>query len=228
MSVQGSFFYAMLSSEHWQPDEDGEYFIDRNPKNFDRILDYLRTGKWEIRGLSEVELDKIYEDMDFYQIEVPKLLWSRYFCGSHIKIEGNIARKVSGGDDWNSGILGDVANKSRYKFKLIEKKTGGITVGISNRENFDCNGGNYRSGWFYNLYNGNKHSALESGPFSTAVKISQGSVIQVIYDKHLQTISFEIDGQSLGVAFGGVCLSKWYPAVDINDEGAAIELLQSE
>jgi hypothetical protein len=32
LSVPDTYFHAMLSSGKWLPDEDGEYFIDRNPK----------------------------------------------------------------------------------------------------------------------------------------------------------------------------------------------------
>lgn len=69
----------MLCSGQWQPDKHGEYFIDRNPKVclhgtnqwisqvFPLILDFLRTGK-QINSsrLSEEQLERLAEDLDFY------------------------------------------------------------------------------------------------------------------------------------------------------------------
>jgi len=69
LSCQGTYFYAMLSSGHWQPDEDGEYFIDRNPKFFGIILDFLRTGKLDTKGLDKDSLEKLKQDLDYYLIK---------------------------------------------------------------------------------------------------------------------------------------------------------------
>jgi hypothetical protein len=62
----------MLSSGKWQPDEDGVYFIDRNPKHFDRILDYLRTGELTFEGLDDFAIRKLEKDLDYYMITLPK------------------------------------------------------------------------------------------------------------------------------------------------------------
>ncbi len=53
LSHPDTFFTAMLCSEHWKPSEDGSYFIDRSPKHFGRILDYLRSGTLIIADLHE-------------------------------------------------------------------------------------------------------------------------------------------------------------------------------
>jgi len=71
MAFEGSYFHAMLSSGHWQPDEDGSYFIDRNPKFFDIILDYMRTGKFDISDLNKKDLTQLQDDLDYFQIKLP-------------------------------------------------------------------------------------------------------------------------------------------------------------
>ena len=48
----------------------GVYFIDRNPKYFDRILDYLRTGEFVWKGLDELGREKLEKDLDYYQIPI--------------------------------------------------------------------------------------------------------------------------------------------------------------
>lgn len=68
MSYEGSFFYSMLRSEQFLPDENGEYFIDRNPKFFSIILDYLRTGKLFAKDFSENSMEMLKEEFNFYQI----------------------------------------------------------------------------------------------------------------------------------------------------------------
>lgn len=69
LRAEDSFFTAMLASGFWQPCEDGTYFIDRNPKYFGRILDYLRTGKLHITDLN-------FEQLEWYEIDMTSLLHS--------------------------------------------------------------------------------------------------------------------------------------------------------
>jgi len=71
LAFEGSYFHAMLSSGHWQPDEDGTYFVDRNSKLFDIILDYMRTGQIDVQDLNEKQLSKLLCDLDYYQIQLP-------------------------------------------------------------------------------------------------------------------------------------------------------------
>eukprot|EP01124_Arcella_intermedia_P025521 TRINITY_DN4576_c0_g1_i1.p1 TRINITY_DN4576_c0_g1~~TRINITY_DN4576_c0_g1_i1.p1 ORF type:complete len:297 (-),score=65.85 TRINITY_DN4576_c0_g1_i1:11-901(-) len=73
LNIKGSYFYTMLSSS-WKPDDDGTYFIDRNPKLFDRILDYMRTGELNISDLGEYEMKKLQKDLDYFQLLIPDSL----------------------------------------------------------------------------------------------------------------------------------------------------------
>lgn len=61
-----SFFDAMLRSGRFQPDEEGEYFVDRNPRLFAHLLDYLRTRRSPDPTLL-ADPDFI-DDLRFYQI----------------------------------------------------------------------------------------------------------------------------------------------------------------
>ncbi|KAL9653319.1 hypothetical protein ABK040_001955 [Willaertia magna] len=66
-----TFFYAMLSSGIWQPDEKGgAYFIDRCPKLFHHFLDYLRYGECDLSNLTEFEKKKLKIEADFYCIDL--------------------------------------------------------------------------------------------------------------------------------------------------------------
>jgi len=65
-SVKDSFFFYMLSNEKWKPDEDGEYFIDRDPKYFELILHQHRYGECDYSHLSDFEKNMFKVDIDFY------------------------------------------------------------------------------------------------------------------------------------------------------------------
>eukprot|EP01118_Nematostelium_gracile_P008819 TRINITY_DN2934_c0_g1_i1.p1 TRINITY_DN2934_c0_g1~~TRINITY_DN2934_c0_g1_i1.p1 ORF type:complete len:203 (+),score=46.69 TRINITY_DN2934_c0_g1_i1:2-610(+) len=76
--LEGTYFSAMLSSDHWRPNSEGEYFIDRNPKYFRRVLEYLRTGKLDLEGLSERRKEKLMIELDYYQIPEPTKIAQQY------------------------------------------------------------------------------------------------------------------------------------------------------
>eukprot|EP01006_Ploeotia_vitrea_P049563 TRINITY_DN67356_c5_g1_i1.p1 TRINITY_DN67356_c5_g1~~TRINITY_DN67356_c5_g1_i1.p1 ORF type:complete len:325 (-),score=24.77 TRINITY_DN67356_c5_g1_i1:58-960(-) len=65
-----SFFWAMLHSGRWDPEEaTGQYFIDRSPQLFGVILDYLRYGKvGRMKDLTASERVMLKEELDFYCI----------------------------------------------------------------------------------------------------------------------------------------------------------------
>ncbi|EFC36754.1 K+ channel tetramerization domain-containing protein [Naegleria gruberi] len=68
LSKKDTFFYAMISSGKWLPDEDGSYFIDRNPKLFHYVLDFMRYGKVDLSALDKSKRDLLREEADYYLI----------------------------------------------------------------------------------------------------------------------------------------------------------------
>jgi hypothetical protein len=74
--VEGSYFYAMLGSDRWSPDTDGEYFIDRDPDLFPYILTFLRTGCWRIGKLPIEDKFRLVEELQYYIL--PPLLPSSF------------------------------------------------------------------------------------------------------------------------------------------------------
>jgi len=71
LCMRGGYFEAMLGSGQWKPDEDGEYFIDRNPALFSEVLEFLRTGKLLLENFSDVKLERLQDEFAYYQIEFP-------------------------------------------------------------------------------------------------------------------------------------------------------------
>eukprot|EP01006_Ploeotia_vitrea_P056046 TRINITY_DN68057_c1_g2_i1.p1 TRINITY_DN68057_c1_g2~~TRINITY_DN68057_c1_g2_i1.p1 ORF type:complete len:320 (-),score=12.86 TRINITY_DN68057_c1_g2_i1:173-1132(-) len=68
LSAHESFFWCMLHSGDWKPDEEkGEYFIDRSPVVFPLILESLRQqDPVSTEHLSKFEMDMLEKDLDFY------------------------------------------------------------------------------------------------------------------------------------------------------------------
>lgn len=55
--------------------EDGSYFIDRNPKYFSIILEYLRTGELLFSHLNTEQRAALHCELDYFQIQyVAKVL----------------------------------------------------------------------------------------------------------------------------------------------------------
>eukprot|EP01114_Cavostelium_apophysatum_P004533 TRINITY_DN1481_c0_g2_i3.p1 TRINITY_DN1481_c0_g2~~TRINITY_DN1481_c0_g2_i3.p1 ORF type:complete len:744 (+),score=119.44 TRINITY_DN1481_c0_g2_i3:58-2232(+) len=78
LSSEDSYFSALLRTGHWKPDKDGVYFIDRSPKYFGIILDFLRYGEWELDGLSAGDLRRLSRELDYYQIATPEALTAAF------------------------------------------------------------------------------------------------------------------------------------------------------
>ena len=68
LSKKYTFFHTMLSSGKFLPDDDGLYFIDRNPKLFGYVLDYLRYGKVDLSELTTQQRNQLAQEADFYLV----------------------------------------------------------------------------------------------------------------------------------------------------------------
>lgn len=63
-----TFFEALLSSGTWEPNQRGQYEIDRSPTYFAHILLYLHSGKLDVWTFSDEQLRELQQEMDFYAI----------------------------------------------------------------------------------------------------------------------------------------------------------------
>lgn len=72
MQTKGSYFEAMLSTNHSQQRTDGKVFIDRDPKYFGSLLHFVRTG--QVR--TENNPREFALEFEFYKIPMPLPLQS--------------------------------------------------------------------------------------------------------------------------------------------------------
>jgi len=236
LKYENTYFHTMLSSGKWQPDDDGCYFIDRNPQYFDVILDYMRTGEISLEHWNAKDLAALQKELDYYQIPIPKetfskpLIWWQESCGNNVAISqnGKVATKIAGGDGWNGMVLGTVANRS-FRAKIL-RGNGNVMLGMAPKTARPNTQNPGAMGWFIYVYNGSLYSPIDTNRAYTA-PVRSGSVIDLLYNPKTRQISFSIDGVSKGVAFtiptittGDVDL---YPCVEFADVSSPVELVQS-
>jgi len=230
LRFEGSFFWTMLAGGRWEPDEDGTYFIDRNPKHFDRILDYHRTGEFNIHGLDDAARQQLEKDFDFFQLPPPPnwqppLTWDPNNRGANLQLsDGNKTVVKISSLGWNAGVLGTEAISS-YKVKVNSRGSSGhVMVGFAPRSGFQPNGQNYHQcGYYLYLTNGTLYSGHGQGAGYTQ-PINDGDIITVTYDAASRQISFERNAQQLGVAFNNVAPGL-FPALNIYEQAASLSLL---
>lgn len=229
---EGSYFYAMLSSGKWQPDNDGCYFLDMNHKHFDVIMDYLRSGELTLDGLDSRAINKIIKNLDYLQVNLPlKLLqWNPSYCGSKITLS-NYKTATKTESDWN-GVLAIKPVKSSYTLKIVNiPMNDSMMIGLAPLNNFKPNNANYSScGWYLHTQGSSLYSQNGDSYRSYAkCDIKNGHTIQVHLDKSNRTISFTINGTHHGVAFNNVDVSQdLFPATELYHNQSSVELILIE
>jgi hypothetical protein len=87
-SQPDTFFTAMFSGNFpIITESDGSIFIDRSPKYFEYILDYLRSNKYVTEELTKKELQKILVEAEYYQLsDLVKIVTSKLSRYRHINL----------------------------------------------------------------------------------------------------------------------------------------------
>jgi hypothetical protein len=67
ISEKGTFFISMLKKGF--KIEENEFFIDRDPKWFPFVLNFLRKGKVQISHLNATQIQELIDELEFYHID---------------------------------------------------------------------------------------------------------------------------------------------------------------
>jgi len=236
LSVPNSYFYALLSSGKFQPDSDGAFFVDRNPLNFDRILDYLREGELNTIGLNEYEMNRLKQDLEYYLLLEPNtekpfekpaqftsplapkidpnpLIFDKNICGPSISLTNNNATATfTSGWGW-CGVL---CNRKVSNFKLQIRMQ--VVVGMDSLNHFDPKNPDFvKRGVYFNPLEG---ILFDKGEQRKVRSFQNVSTIEVLYDKDQATVTFVVDGLDLGIQLRNAH-GDLYPAVFLYQHSSA-------
>jgi hypothetical protein len=210
LKKEGTFFYNMLSSGEWLPDEKGEYFIDRGYEGFERILAYLSTGELSFKRLNEFEDKVLAENV---QISIP-VRWSSSNLHPLVRVVNNERSVIIPHFD-------DIMEAGKY-FRigftvLTPCEWSDMTI---NQQHADVNG------WFFDTAQLSKFllkidsSWARTEPNKNFIKGTSNVIVSVAFNREMQEIRFEIDGKDTGVCFGNIPnTTVLFPAVYAFDEG---------
>ena len=223
MSIENTYFYGLLAnSNKFKTNEEGVFFVDRNPLVFDRVLDFFRTGKLVIKDLTSYMLDMLKDDMDYYCIplpeelqpvpisSVPLLMWDENRKSTNcIYSNNNLTVTKTGDGIWDCLVIGNVAvDKFTVRIDKI-KNWGGVLIGFTNGDIWNPNKDHsYKNGWYINVYDGKLYgigieikNGINSAPYSSEIK--NGDYLTVIREGN--TIRFKRNKIDLGICHFEIC-----------------------
>jgi hypothetical protein len=227
LKKEGTFFYNMLSSGEWLPDEKGEYFIDRGPEGFERILEYLNSGELNYKGLNEYENKILQANLDYFQFPITiiePLRWSTVNLPYGFILNNNDKSVTCTDKDsfWRSLLTTNPADQ--FKIRADDHHaTTGFEV-CTPCDWTDANTGTqYKDiiAWYfyaaaehlYAITKDNKWHQLASAKVMAHWRTN--SIIAAMYDRVKHEIRFEVDGHDIGGCFKNVTAEELFPTVCI-------------
>jgi len=215
-----NLFTQMISAE---PNQVGPYFIDRDPKEIQTILNYFRDKTIDITLMNKSKLNRLKCEAQYYKIDslvkfltqedekkVP-LGWMFSHCalGVTISTNGMIASSSSGTDgSWTRSVLGHQApirNGCRtYVIRLVSANNRLVMVGLNRLDTTLAQANLYSlSGYYYYMHSGQLYGpGQQDQAYGRAVNV--GESVTIIHDIGKQTILFSVSGHGFGVAFRAV------------------------
>lgn len=228
--MESPWFEAQVS--RWQPEPDtGAYFIDRNPRFIDLILDFLRDGVWKLDGFDKRLIPALYADLDYFNV-TPQFLtvccsWDPNFKTQLIVLsqDDQIATCPYAPSTWQIAL-------GRYPVRCItfviknRASSESCYVGLA-PSNKSLSGGTYGAGgYFLDLGNGNTVS--QHGPiratFGQALAVND--CLEFKYDRDEQTISVRYGAEAELVPLW-INVTGWlYPCLEVKSGTHSIEIAQ--
>jgi hypothetical protein len=229
--MEGTFFYSMLSSGVWLPNEKGEYFIDRDYEGFERILNYLSTGNLSFKGLNDYEKDVLISNLDYFQITYTPtsktVRWSSVNLPSNCTLSNNdrsvycVGKDEDDSEDDDDIFDDDDDDDIKFRRVLATTAADRFKVSVHNAKILmgfcvdppcgwkDDKGTQYTSvsRWYLCMENGNfviQHDYQYTFTQHVEFIIRPGSTIAAIHSRETREIRFEIDDKQIGVCFNDI------------------------
>jgi len=248
-AIPGTFFSGMFSGNfRIAPDEDGTYFIDRDPLAFPYILNFLRGSQLDFKNMTKKELSALLEDSTYFAIEPLMTLleereqnnftWDPNHKASFMVISGPTFSTTSS----NNGIITTVEalrsglNKIRMK---INTESNWTYAGIATKGAQSEGAGpeTHAQAWVFKSHNAHSFIRLfnsnnQFAEITNGSHFGQGDTICLTVDLNsgLMRIEVENKGYSLQYTIPGLSSTTtlWYFAVALNSQGHNMTILPPE
>jgi len=236
-------FFGVMFSGRWdsKPGEDGCYFIDRSPRVFDHIIDYLRGEQNELELISSEKKALLIREAKFYQL--PQLVdileplakptvkeqWE--FKPSPYGTLSNLNRtftKNRAGNVWDCNVMGSIGWSSGVHewTVILGENCLLVMIGIATNDT-NPTGNNYNSRGFYlhtsdgTLYGQN--GTICSSYINTRLNVKQ--IISVSLDMDSKTLTFGVDRVWKNIAFKNLPQAIYYPSFDVCTNQATFTII---
>uniref|UniRef100_A0A7S1NLC7 BTB domain-containing protein n=1 Tax=Eutreptiella gymnastica TaxID=73025 RepID=A0A7S1NLC7_9EUGL len=247
---EDTFFHRMLNGL-WEPDEDGEFFIDREPRTFEVILNYFRYGRMLTAELSNTEKELLYLDLDFYGLEHMKPLLNPQHAElhwnpvcRHIKLHSaNPLRVVKGATNCSSSLEEALivqtakplpsTGLSVWQLKPHQPLAGcRIALGVTTNANIHYFGTvrhiwypleSSPFGWAYHPETGFRHNSNQRFNAKCGRQLDPAQPVQFSFDPATTALTFSQGGELLHECNIGP-VNAVYPAVQMCHAPVDIEL----
>eukprot|EP00043_Microstomoeca_roanoka_P018928 m.207020 g.207020 ORF g.207020 m.207020 type:complete len:378 (+) comp16912_c2_seq3:262-1395(+) len=250
---KSNFFAGMFSGRHEiAPEEDGSFFVDRDPFVFRHVLNYLRGQAPKFEYLDTKDMAALQEDAEFYQVtglleemtrfqedvkkkrkEEEERAKLPFTPGNNYTLsENNFLATKTGANGYNAVVLSHEIPKTgivRIRFTKVSGDYNvmyGLAPSTINRSavNVYTQCGWYLHGSGGQLYSGPPTS--RSGQAFASVNVSNGQYVDMEVNRGSNTISFNINGTNYGAPYSGVFTASdsLCPCVVLRTAGTSVRI----
>jgi len=201
---EGTYFHALLCSGKWEPEDGDAYFIDRDPRFFDRVMASLRTcAPVDMSGLQPSDAKALKSEMQYYMLDtediVTEVRWDNARRSPNLAVsqDGRTVTKQAGGDNWDTAVLaaGESVESFQVRVDGRDSCNPAAMVGYMLANEFKPDRGNFNSGrgWFLFTLNAKIYARPGEGIASGLPIVRGGDRIKCSFDKNSRLISFQIN-----------------------------------
>ncbi|OQR85562.1 hypothetical protein ACHHYP_11690 [Achlya hypogyna] len=230
MRLEGSYFHAMLVSEAWKPNAQGEYFLDVDPKHFGRLMRFIRTGEFTFGGLHPGEKREFRWLLDYFQLEEPPATsWDPHHCSENLDLckDATLVTKRVARPGWSYVMASESATRFSVKVSAMHP----IDVGFTTHALMEATAA-ARPGWFFRCPSGLLHATVPAHNLSIKRSASfvldkaTDMVVTALWDVFQRQIRFEVNGVLLKYVLDQVPENcELYPVVWMSEQALQVELL---